>query len=58
MLRVRLANVNRVASTLQEAGLIAYTRGVVTILDPVGLEARVCLCYRTIRDAFDRVLAS
>ena len=57
MLGVRRASVSEVASTLQEEGLLTYTRGVITILDPDGMEARACTCYRVIRDEFDRMLA-
>ena len=35
-----------VAGTLQKAGLIAYRRGTVTILDRERLEAAACECYR------------
>jgi CRP-like cAMP-binding protein len=38
---------------LREAGLIDYTRGVVKILDPAGLEAKACECYRVIKNHLD-----
>lgn len=57
MLGVRRASVSEVASTLQEEGLLTYTRGVITILDSDGMEARACVCYRIIREAFDHMLA-
>ena len=57
MLGVRRASVSQVASTLQDEGLLTYTRGVITILDPESMEARACACYRIIRDEFDRMLA-
>ena len=57
MLGVRRASVSEVASTLQDEGLLTYTRGVITILDSDGMEARACACYRIIRDEFDRMLA-
>ena len=57
MLGVRRASVSEVASTLQDEGLLTYNRGVITILDSDGMEARACVCYRIIRDEFDRMLA-
>src|ERR671932_1570613 len=56
MLGVRRASVGTVASTLQKAGLIRYSRGVITILDRPGLEAAACECYRIIQAEYDRLL--
>lgn len=56
MLGVRRASVSEVASELQSLGLITYTRGIMTIRDSTGLEARACVCYRIVRDAYDRML--
>ena len=39
---------------LQRAGLIKYTRGMITVLDTVGLEAVACECYAIIRDAHEQ----
>src|ERR1051325_3318865 len=46
MLGVARPTVTIVAGTLQRAGLIAYRRGTVTILDREKLEAAACECYR------------
>jgi len=46
MLGVARPTVTIVAGTLQKAGLIAYRRGTVTILDRERLEAAACECYR------------
>jgi Mn-dependent DtxR family transcriptional regulator len=56
MLGVRRSTVTVVAGTLQQAGLIHYRRGAITILDRRGLEATVCECYRVIRDGYERSL--
>ena len=47
--------VNVVASTLQKAGLIAYTHGHITILDRPGLEAASCECYAAVKARFDQL---
>ena len=56
MLGVRRATVSETASQLQQAGLITYTRGRVTILDREGLEAAACECYGIIESTFARLL--
>jgi Mn-dependent DtxR family transcriptional regulator len=56
MLGVRRATVGTVAGGLQKAGLIRYSRGVITILDRPGLEAAACECYRIIKAEYDRLL--
>jgi hypothetical protein len=45
-----------VAGRLQKAGLIRYSRGVITILDRPGLEAAACECYQIIEAEYDRLL--
>ncbi|CAM3401462.1 Crp/Fnr family transcriptional regulator [Halomonas lysinitropha] len=44
MLGVRREGVTESAGKLQKAGLISYHRGRITVLDRLGLEARVCEC--------------
>lgn len=56
MLGVRRASVSVAASILQNAGLIRYSRGKMTIVDRVGLENSACECYRIIKAEFQRLL--
>jgi len=56
MLGVRREGVTEAAGKLQQAGLIEYRRGHITVLDRPGLEARVCECYQVVKTEFDRLL--
>ena len=56
MLGVRREGVNEAAGRLQAVGLIRYQRGIITVLDRQGLEARSCECYRVVKAEFDRLL--
>lgn len=58
MLGVRRASVNEVATTIQKAGIIRYSRGKMTICDRLGLEATACECYRVVKQEFDRLLGT
>ena len=55
MIGVRRAAVSAVASRLQQDGIIEYSRGVIQILDRPRLEAVSCICYRIIREEYDRM---
>lgn len=56
MLGVRREGVTEAAGKLQDAGLISYRRGKITVLDRPGLEARCCECYQVVKTEFDRLL--
>jgi CRP-like cAMP-binding protein len=55
-LGVRREGVTEAAGKLQEAGLIQYSRGRITIVDRAQLEKRVCECYAVVKKEFDRLL--
>ena len=56
VLGVHRPTVTVAARMLQEAGLIRYSRGVVTILDRPGLENAACECYGIVRRRFESLL--
>ncbi len=55
MLGTRRAGVSVAASTLRQAGLIDYKRGIIEILNRTGLEEASCECYAIVRAEFDRL---
>jgi CRP-like cAMP-binding protein len=57
LLGVRRASISVVAGLLQQADVIRYERGRVTVTDRAGLEAVSCECYRVLRGVFDRLTA-
>lgn len=56
MLGVRREGVTEGALKLQKAGLISYSRGLITVLDRPGLEKRTCECYAVVKKEYDRLL--
>jgi CRP-like cAMP-binding protein len=57
MLGGRRESVTVAAGRLQDAGLIHYARGHITIVDRKGMEAAVCECYHIVKEETDRLLA-
>jgi CRP-like cAMP-binding protein len=55
MLGVQRPTVSVIAAALQQAGLIRYIHGRVTVKNRKGLEAASCECYPIIRAHFDRL---
>lgn len=58
MLGVRRTSVTTVARTLQEAGMVRYSRGKIEILDVEGLREGACECYETIKAQYDYLLGT
>ena len=56
MLGVRREGVTEAAVKLQQAGLIRYARGHITVIDRPGLEKRTCECYAVVKREYDRLL--
>jgi CRP-like cAMP-binding protein len=56
MLGVRREGVTEAALKLQDAGVIQYARGRITVLDRPGLEKLTCECYGVVKQEYDRLL--
>jgi CRP-like cAMP-binding protein len=56
MLGVRREGVTEGALKLQQAGLIRYARGHISVLDRNGLQRRSCECYAVVKKEYDRLL--
>ena len=56
LLGVSREGVTEAALALQEAGLIRYAQGQITVLDRPGLEQRSCECYAVVKKECDRLL--
>jgi len=50
--------VTMAANTLQDAGLISYKRGKITIIDRNGLEETACECYRIVAETLEHFLTA
>jgi CRP-like cAMP-binding protein len=56
VLGVRREGITAAAGRLQNAGLIHYRRGHITVIDRSGLERLACECYQTVKAEFGRLL--
>jgi CRP-like cAMP-binding protein len=56
LLGVRRESVTGVAGQLHKDGLVNFSRGRMAVVDRPGLEARVCECYATVKEEYDRLL--
>ena len=55
MLGTRRSSISVAASALQDAGLISWTRGRMTIQDHAGLVKAACECYEVVNDEYLRL---
>jgi hypothetical protein len=56
ILGIRREGVTESARRLQNAGVIRYARGHISVLDRRGLEQRACECYVVIKKEYERLL--
>lgn len=57
MLGVYREGISLAAGKLQQAGVISYRRGHITVLDRTKLEERTCECYAVVKTELDRLLS-
>ena len=57
MLGVRRAGVTEATESLEENGVIRYSKGRITVLNRAKLEKRACECYAAVRSEIKRLLA-
>lgn len=58
MLGVHRPSVSLVANSFQQAGLIRYNRGHMTVLNRDAIEEISCECYGIVQDQFNRILGA
>jgi hypothetical protein len=57
MLGVRREGITEAAGRLQQAGVIRYRRGHISVLERAGLESRACECYAVVKKEMSRLLS-
>ena len=57
MLGVRREGITEAAGKLQQAGVIRYRRGHISVLERAGLESRACECYAVVKREMGRLLS-
>jgi CRP-like cAMP-binding protein len=57
MLGVRREGITEAAGKLQQAGIISYRRGHISVLERSGLETRACECYAVVKKELGRLLS-
>lgn len=55
MLGIRRAGVSTVMASLKRKGIVRYSRGKLVVLDRAGLETVACECYKTVKQASERI---
>lgn len=58
MLGTPRTRITTLASAMQQAGLIRYSRGTITILDVDGLKSASCECYHIVMEEAERLMAA
>jgi len=56
MLGVRRVGITKAASSLQRQKLIRYRRGIITIIDRIGLESASCGCYQCDKQIYETIM--
>jgi hypothetical protein len=56
LMGVRREGITESARKLQVAGLITYSRGLITVIDRAGVETCCCECYDVVRQEYERLL--